>query len=142
MHIALSARLEETHPSLAVSGYWAPERSDVESHQRSRQVAQSIRDAGTDILFVGLGKPRQELWIEDHGSVTGASVLLAFGAAADFYAGVQDRAPEWMSRSGLEWSYRLYREPTRLWKRYLVQGPLAAYRMRTARLQTPLSSAA
>ncbi|CQD09129.1 teichoic acid biosynthesis protein [Mycolicibacterium conceptionense] len=84
------------------------------------------------VLIVGLGKPRQELWIDRHGAATGAAVLAAFGAAADFLAGVVNRAPERYRRHGMEWMYRLNQEPRRLARRYLVQGPPAFAQLRHA----------
>lgn len=120
---ALSGQLAQRRPRLIVSGFWAPERRDIEDPQRSRQLAAEIRSSGTDILVVGLGKPRQELWMASYGSLTGASVLLAFGAVVDFLAGTIKRAPQWIADAGLEWAWRLGLEPRRLAQRYLVDDP-------------------
>ena len=105
-------------------------------------VAAEVAAAGVDVLVVGLGKPRQELWIDRHGAATGARVLLAFGAAADFLAGSVRRAPKFMQDNGIEWLYRLGVEPRRLARRYLVQGPPALLALRRARLERPTSTAA
>lgn len=113
--------------------FWAPPREEVDSEEGSRRLAREIAEARVDILAVALGKPRQELWIQEHGAATGAGVLLAFGASADFLAGKVKRAPAWVQNSGLEWAYRLTREPKRLAKRYLVQGPPALARLVGAR---------
>jgi N-acetylglucosaminyldiphosphoundecaprenol N-acetyl-beta-D-mannosaminyltransferase len=77
------------------------------------------------ILVVCLGKPRQEEWIAEHGYASGAKVCLAFGAAVDFLAGRVSRAPQWMANYGFEWAWGLVREPRRLDRRYLLQGPKA-----------------
>lgn len=106
--------------------FWAPDRNHVDSSSGSIQLAQDIRARGIDVLTVALGKPRQELWIQRYGHLTGAKVLLAFGAASDFLAGKSGRAPRWMQDHGLEWAHRLRTEPRRLARRYLVEGPPAA----------------
>ena len=129
-HHLLRRTFAETRPDLAVSGWWAPERSELQDHGRSREIAAEVAAADTDLLVVGLGKPRQELWIAEHGAATGASTLLAFGAVVDFLAGRVPRAPGWMSEHTLEWAYRLAHEPRRLSRRYLVQGPPAYLQLR------------
>ncbi|MDT9592543.1 WecB/TagA/CpsF family glycosyltransferase [Nocardioides zeae] len=132
-HERLRATLARTRPALRVAGTWAPTREVVSDPVASRALAAEIRASGTDVLLVGLGKPRQELWIAEHGHLTGARRLLAFGAVVDFLAGDVPRAPAWMAEHGLEWSYRLAKEPRRLARRYVVDGPLAYARLhRTA----------
>ncbi|CAN7489606.1 WecB/TagA/CpsF family glycosyltransferase [Terrabacter sp. LjRoot27] len=132
MHECLAARLRKQFSSLDVAGYWAPPRSVVDDLEQSDDLAGEVARAGVDLLVVGLGKPRQERWIQTHAARTGSRVLLAFGAAANFLAGVEQRAPQQVSAHGLEWAYRLGREPRRLGRRYLVQGPPAALRLARA----------
>ncbi|WP_227878643.1 WecB/TagA/CpsF family glycosyltransferase [Arthrobacter dokdonensis] len=128
----LKRKLALSRPGLEVSGYWSPTRSELADTEASSRLADEIAAAGTDILVVGLGKPRQELWIAQHGARTGARVLLAFGAVVDFLAGRIARAPEIVARAGLEWTWRLALEPRRLANRYLVQGPEAYLRLLTS----------
>jgi N-acetylglucosaminyldiphosphoundecaprenol N-acetyl-beta-D-mannosaminyltransferase len=128
----LAEHVRKHHPTLAVSGMWAPDPDDLESS--SDALASAIRAARTDILIVSLGKPRQEQWVDGYGSATGARVFLPCGGAVDFLAGTTRRAPHWMQRIGLEWFYRLTREPHRLARRYLVQGPFALLRASRAQL--------
>ncbi|ADG76717.1 Glycosyl transferase, WecB/TagA/CpsF family OS=Tsukamurella paurometabola (strain ATCC 8368 / DSM / CCUG 35730 / CIP 100753 / JCM 10117 / KCTC 9821 / NBRC 16120 / NCIMB 702349 / NCTC 13040) OX=521096 GN=Tpau_0063 PE=4 SV=1 [Tsukamurella paurometabola] len=135
-HRALDATLRSTHPGLAIAGYWAPERDELEDPAANARLVAELRTAGVTVLVVGLGKPRQEQWIDTWGAETGAGVLLPFGAAADFIAGTVDRAPEAWQRADLEWLYRLKQEPRRLARRYLIQGPPALLRLRGARLVT------
>jgi exopolysaccharide biosynthesis WecB/TagA/CpsF family protein len=78
---------------------------------------------------VSLGKPRQEIWCARYAAASGAKVCLAFGAAPDFIAGTVSRAPEVLRASGLEWLYRLWLEPRRLARRYLLQGPPALFHL-------------
>lgn len=137
-HNLLRKAFAATRPRMAVSGWWAPDRSELQDPARSRAIASEVAAAHTDVLVVGLGKPRQELWIAEHGLWTGASTLLAFGAVVDFLAGRVPRAPEWMSEHALEWAYRLAREPRRLSRRYLVQGPPAYLQLRRAEIDVPV----
>lgn len=122
-HELLSQRLAEQYPNLAVSGMWSPDRAELDND--SKAIAGEIRAADTDILVVCLGKPRQEEWVAKYGRSTRAKLLLPFGASVDFLVGTKRRAPDWMQRVGLEWFYRLSREPRRLARRYLIQGPAA-----------------
>ncbi|MGF6832105.1 exopolysaccharide biosynthesis WecB/TagA/CpsF family protein [Paenarthrobacter sp. TE4293] len=125
-------RFAVERPGLRVSGWWAPERSVLANVDSSSLLAADIAASDVDILVVGLGKPRQELWIAEYGQLTGAKVLLAFGAVVDFLAGRIRRAPVWVSSHGLEWAWRLMLEPRRLARRYLVDGPGAYLTLRTS----------
>lgn len=131
-HQLLAKHLRTRYPRLAVSGMWAPGSDDIESG--SEALCSAIRTARTNLLVVSLGKPRQERWVDQHGHATGARVFLPSGGAIDFLAGMTSRAPGWMQRSGLEWLYRLTREPRRLARRYLLQGPIALLRAARAQL--------
>ncbi|OHB75304.1 MAG: hypothetical protein A2Z34_09620 [Planctomycetes bacterium RBG_16_59_8] len=86
-----------------------------------------IDAAAPDIVWVGLGAPKQELWMSRHRAQLRA-VQIGVGAAFDFIAGVKPQAPRWMQRRGLEWLFRLLCEPRRLWKRYLIYNPLFVIR--------------
>ena len=81
-----------------------------------------INDSNPDIVWVGLGTPKQERWMRDHQHLLSAPVLVGVGAAFDFHAGRVRSAPAWMGDHGLEWLFRLAQEPRRLWHRYLVRG--------------------
>ena len=86
-----------------------------------------IKEARPDILFVGLGAPKQEKWIAKYKKEYGCAVSIGVGAAFDFVVDPGKRAPRWMSNAGLEWFWRLLHEPRRLWKRYLVEDPIFFY---------------
>ncbi|MEV7132763.1 WecB/TagA/CpsF family glycosyltransferase [Arthrobacter sp. NPDC093128] len=133
----LAGKIAVEHPRLQVAGMWSPDRKELASARDSERIAADIAAAGTQILYVGLGKPRQELWIDHYAALTGAAVLLAFGAAVDFLAGRVQRAPQWASEHGLEWGYRLAMEPKRLASRYLIDGPPAYLKLRTASCTVP-----
>ena len=130
----LLAALRRERPALVVAGAWSPPRSQLIDPMKAGKLAQEVREHNVELLVVGLGKPRQELWIEEHGQHTGARVLLAFGAVVDFIAGRVARAPEWVVSRGMEWAWRLALEPRRLARRYLVQGPPAYIEVRRSRL--------
>jgi len=130
----LLTALERDRPGLAVAGAWSPSRAQVTDPAASLALAEEVRESGAQILVVGLGKPRQELWIEQNAVATGADVLLAFGAVVDFLAGRMARAPRWAVDAGMEWAWRLALEPRRLARRYLVQGPPAFVETQAAKL--------
>jgi N-acetylglucosaminyldiphosphoundecaprenol N-acetyl-beta-D-mannosaminyltransferase len=91
------------------------------------QAAASINERRPDIVWVGLGNPKQERWMARMRPLLEAPVLIGVGAAFDFHSGVKAQAPRWMQRSGLEWLFRLVHEPRRLWKRYLIDNPWFVY---------------
>ncbi|RAN76512.1 hypothetical protein B5P43_23225 [Bacillus sp. SRB_336] len=126
----LQSKLAQLRPGLVVAGWWAPKRSELADPAASAILAADIAAHDVDMLVVGLGKPRQELWMARFGAATGAPVLLGFGAVVDFLAGNIRRAPEWVSGHGLEWAWRLSLEPARLSRRYLVDGPPAYLTLR------------
>ena len=103
-----------------VYAYSPPFRSLTSAEDEA--VAREIRESGARIVLVGLGCPKQELWVAEHRGRVPA-VMLAVGAAFDFHSGRVRQAPRWMQRAGLEWLYRLFREPRRLWKRYFKHNP-------------------
>ncbi|WP_157386689.1 WecB/TagA/CpsF family glycosyltransferase [Nocardia terrae] len=129
-HELLLPALAEQFPRLEVAGTWAPERAELTDRVASEAIAAQIKAAEADILVVGLGKPRQERWIAEYGTQTGAKALLAFGAVVDFLACRIARVPERVSNAGGEWAWRLMLEPRRLARRYLVQGPPALVRLK------------
>jgi N-acetylglucosaminyldiphosphoundecaprenol N-acetyl-beta-D-mannosaminyltransferase len=86
----------------------------------------AIRFAQADFVWVGLGTPKQEIWMHENRGRCGGAILLGVGAAFDVHAGAIERAPCWMQRSGLEWLFRLSHDPRRLWKRYVILAPIFA----------------
>ena len=114
----LKARL----PGLQIAGTCSPPFRDLTEPERAAAVG-AINDSGADLVWVGLSTPKQERWMAQHRPQLEAPVLLGVGAAFDFHAGLVRQAPAWVQRHGLEWAYRLYREPRRLWRRYLRNNP-------------------
>lgn len=110
----VASRLAERYPTLkicgAADGYFSPD----EERERTRAVA----DSGAQILFVGMGVPRQEYFLEERWEELGVGVAIGVGGSFDVIAGHRMRAPAWIQRLGFEWLFRLAQEPWRLWKRY------------------------
>jgi N-acetylglucosaminyldiphosphoundecaprenol N-acetyl-beta-D-mannosaminyltransferase len=113
-------------PGLRVSGMISPPFRPPTASETSEHLAQ-IRASGATFVWVGLGAPRQEAWMARHWRELAPAILFGVGAAFDFHAGTTRRAPAWMRRAGLEWLYRLWREPGRLWKRYAVTNSRFLY---------------
>lgn len=119
----LAQRLQSRYPGLPVAGTYSPPYRPM-TFQEESHILEQINQAKPDIIWVGLGTPKQDLWVANHRDQLTASVLIAVGAAFDFHTGRLPQAPKWMQRSGLEWLFRLLQEPRRLWHRYLVYNPL------------------
>lgn len=118
----LTARLKERFPGLRIAGAEAPPMLPARPGVDPATVRR-IRDSGARIVFAGLGCPKQEFWMAAHRPQLDA-VLIGVGQAFAITAGELGEAPAWMRRRGLEWLYRVYREPRRLWRRYLVTNSL------------------
>lgn len=118
----LRANFTAEHPDLKVAGVYSPPYRAL-TEAEDAEIVDRINQAGPDIVWVGLGAPKQERWMAEHRDRLDAAILIGVGAAFDFHTGRLDRAPGWMQRSGLEWSYRLYKEPRRLWRRYMLGIP-------------------
>jgi N-acetylglucosaminyldiphosphoundecaprenol N-acetyl-beta-D-mannosaminyltransferase len=118
----LAERLTARIPGLVVCGTLSPPHRALTPEEDSRAIA-AINSARPDIVWVGLGAPKQDWWMADHRARLDAPVLIGVGAAFDFLSGTKRQAPLWMQRAGLEWTYRLATEPRRLWRRYLRAIP-------------------
>lgn len=109
-------RFKIEHPALKVAGY----HNGYFSSSESDTIADAIKQTAADLLFVAMGSPAQENWIASQLGRTGVRFALGVGGSFDHISGLAIRAPEWMQRAGLEWFYRLLREPRRMWRRYLI----------------------
>jgi len=118
---ALVRNLRERFPALQIAG-WQPSRFRSLTSEEKAKVVHTIANSGARLTFVGLGCPRQEVWVYEYRHVL-SMPLLAVGAAFDFHARTLPQAPEYLQRLGLEWLFRLSREPRRLWRRYLLLSP-------------------
>ena len=117
----LAASLKARFPGLNVVGTCSPPYRPLNATE-DEEIVEMIRSAAPDVLWVGLGAPKQERWMHNHKAQLRVPVLVCVGAAFDMLSGRRKQAPPWMREHGLEWFFRLLQEPRRLWRRYLVYG--------------------
>jgi N-acetylglucosaminyldiphosphoundecaprenol N-acetyl-beta-D-mannosaminyltransferase len=108
-------------PGVTISGTLAPPFRDLNAAEWA-DLATTVRSSRPDLLFVAFGQPKGELWVAEHYQELGVPVTMQVGATIDFLAGRMPRAPRWIQRIGLEWAYRMFREPRRLAGRYFHNG--------------------
>lgn len=127
-----AARLADQYPALKIVG--THHGHYCHNGTENDAVVSKIKALHPDILLVGFGTPLQEKWIDQNFERLNIPVVWAVGALVDFVTGKKPRAPRWMLDHGLEWLYRLWAEPKRLWKRYIVGNPLFIWRVLMQRL--------
>ena len=118
----LEERLRRRFPGLAIAGGFSPPFRALTAEEEAQAIA-DINASGAAVVWVGTGQPKQEKWMYRVRPRLSAPLLVGVGAAFDFHAGLVGQAPAWMQRNGLEWTYRLAREPRRLWRRYARYNP-------------------
>jgi N-acetylglucosaminyldiphosphoundecaprenol N-acetyl-beta-D-mannosaminyltransferase len=118
----ISVRMQREFPRLKLCGTVSPPFRPWSTEEDAAMVA-SINDADPDVLWVGMTAPKQEKWVEANRNKLHAPVIASIGAVFDFYAGVHPRAPQWMCTLGIEWLYRMLREPRRMWRRNIISAP-------------------
>jgi N-acetylglucosaminyldiphosphoundecaprenol N-acetyl-beta-D-mannosaminyltransferase len=119
----LKAKLQEKFQGLEVVGTYSPPYKDQFSSEDNEEMIRRINKAKPDILWVSLSAPKQDYWIYENFDKLDVNIAIGVGAAFDVVAGNIPRAPLWMQKAGLEWFYRLIKEPRRLFKRYLIEAP-------------------
>lgn len=122
----LKENLRKRYPSLIISGIFSPPFRQL-TKEEDNKIVEDINNNNPDIIWVGLGSPKQDLWMHEHRDKINAPVMIGVGAAFDFLAGVKPQAPCWIRNNGFEWVFRLVTEPKRLWRRYLIDNPLFIY---------------
>ncbi|APU23827.1 WecB/TagA/CpsF family glycosyltransferase [Actinoalloteichus sp. GBA129-24] len=130
--VLAAARLADRIPGLRSAGSLPGYLSAADGPA----VAARIKASGAGVLVVGMGNPRQELWLARHLPATGVRLGVAVGAFLDFASGRTSRAPSWMRRTGVEWLFRLCREPRRLFRRYVLGNPLFLVRVARERVRS------
>jgi N-acetylglucosaminyldiphosphoundecaprenol N-acetyl-beta-D-mannosaminyltransferase len=120
--VQLALNLRQRFPGVKIVGGYSPPHRPLTVEER-RAVAEEINHSHADVVWVGIGVPKQEKWMAEMRPLLETPVLVGVGAAFDFHAGLVPQAPPWMQSKGLEWAYRLTREPRRLWRRYLRYNP-------------------
>ena len=112
----LQQKLKEKYPDIQIAGMISPPFRSL-SQEEEKAYIQQINDSGADIIWIGLGAPKQENWMYEHQGMF-PGIMIGVGAGFSYHAGLLKRAPEWMQRMSLEWLYRLMQDPIRLYKRY------------------------
>jgi N-acetylglucosaminyldiphosphoundecaprenol N-acetyl-beta-D-mannosaminyltransferase len=120
--VQLALNLRRRFAGVQIVGGYAPPFRPLSDEELDAVVAE-INHARPDVVWVGIGVPKQEKWMAALRDRLDAPVLVGVGAAFDFHAGLVPQAPAWMQSAGLEWLFRLSKEPRRLWKRYLTYNP-------------------
>lgn len=137
----MAETLVQKYPGLRVAGIHSPPilniGPDFDVLELCREDIEVIGASNADIVWVGISSPKQEYWIAKAAHAVGRGVFIGVGAAFDFHSGSVQRAPAWMRNNGLEWLYRLIREPRRLWRRYLVLAPMFVFRVTAELLSRP-----
>jgi N-acetylglucosaminyldiphosphoundecaprenol N-acetyl-beta-D-mannosaminyltransferase len=137
--VQLALNLRTRYPGIRIVGGYSPPHRPL-SDEEEDQIAREINATGADVVWVGIGVPKQEKWMAAMRGRLDAPLLIGVGAAFDFHAGLVPQAPPRLQSAGLEWLYRLVQEPRRLWRRYLRYNPrfVAAFarQFATHRLRT------
>jgi N-acetylglucosaminyldiphosphoundecaprenol N-acetyl-beta-D-mannosaminyltransferase len=118
----LAEKLAERIPGVKFAGMYSPPFRPL-TEEEDDAIVKRINDSGAQLVWVGLSTPEQERWMAAHRDRLNAPAMFGVGAAFDFHAGLVPQAPPWMQRNGLEWFYRLTKEPKRLWRRYFKNNP-------------------
>jgi len=116
---ALSCKLKQQFPGIKITGMYSPPFRELTENE-DKDIVDIINNSGADILWVGLGCPKQQIWMYEHKDKINVPVMVGVGAAFDFLSGVKIQAPRWIRDNGFEWLFCLVTEPKRLWKRYIV----------------------
>lgn len=122
----LIENLKDNYPGCNIVGAISPPYRKLTATEQQSYL-DDITASGAQVVWVGLGAPKQELWMHQYSPKLPHAMLMGVGAAFDFHAKVVKRAPRWMQKMGMEWLYRLVQEPRRLWKRYFVTNFLFLY---------------
>ncbi len=120
--VQLALNLRRRYPGVKIVGGYSPPHRPLTPEEEAA-IAEEINHSQADVVWAGIGVPKQEKWMARMRPRLEAPVLVGVGAAFDFHAGLVPQAPSWIQESGLEWAYRLAQEPRRLWKRYLRYNP-------------------
>jgi N-acetylglucosaminyldiphosphoundecaprenol N-acetyl-beta-D-mannosaminyltransferase len=120
--VQLALNLRQRYPGVKIVGGYSPPHRPLEEEEENA-VVDEINRSRADVVWVGIGVPKQEKWMAMMRPRLEAPVLAGVGAAFDFHAGLVPQAPNWIQEAGLEWAYRLAHEPRRLWRRYLRYNP-------------------
>jgi N-acetylglucosaminyldiphosphoundecaprenol N-acetyl-beta-D-mannosaminyltransferase len=117
--LEIKNKINIQYPNIKVA-YYSPPFSDTFTSMENDSMIKSVNEFTPDVLFVGMTAPKQEKWAHQNFDLLSTGHICCIGAAFDFYAGTLKRAPRWMMNYGLEWLYRLFKEPVRMFNRYVI----------------------
>lgn len=123
---ALVNNVQCRYPDAVIAGWFSPPFT-LQTTSEEEHIIETINATKPDVIWVGLGAPKQEYWMSKNWEKLRPAILMGVGAAFDFHAGTKKRAPSWCQKLGIEWLYRLSQEPARLWQRYAVTNTLFLY---------------
>ena len=112
--------MQQQYPGLNVAGTYSPPLGFEKDKEELNHIDQMLKDSKADMLFVGMGVPKQDIFIYENMHTYQIPMSFSIGGTIDFIAGVQKRAPKWISKIGMEWFYRLCKDPKRMFKRYII----------------------
>lgn len=117
----LKSKIIEKYPNIKIVGSYCPPFRQL-TDEEDEFVTDEINRLKPDFIWVGIGSPKQEIWIDSHMNKINSGIMLGVGAGFDYIAGSLKKAPKWIEKLSLEWLYRFFKEPKRLFKRYIVGG--------------------
>jgi len=122
--VAAASKLEKDYPGIMIAGTYSPPYGFEKDEKELQKINTILKQSNADLLFVGMGVPKQDIFIYENMNKYQIPMSFSVGATIDFIAGVQKRAPRWMTNHGLEWLYRLFSNPRRMFRRYVVNDML------------------
>ena len=128
----LASKLAQDYPGLQVAGY---HHGYINGQVEQYHVRELIQNSRPDLIFVAMGSPKQEFWIEENLPVLGVPVAMGVGGSFDVIAGLKKDTPDWARGRGLEWLYRLEQEPGAYWRRYLITNPWFVWQIFKSRMR-------
>ncbi|MEX0927970.1 MAG: WecB/TagA/CpsF family glycosyltransferase [Balneolales bacterium] len=120
----LASKVMMENPGLEVTGTYSPPFAEKFTGEENQKIVDMINAVSPNVLWVSLTAPKQDYWIYEHFNKLNVNIAIGIGAAFDVGVGDMKRAPLWMQKLGMEWLYRLYQEPKRLYRRYLIEAPV------------------
>ncbi|WP_422123876.1 WecB/TagA/CpsF family glycosyltransferase [Planococcus sp. X10-3] len=114
-------KARETFEGVQITGVYSPAKEELQDADASQAICRRVNESGANILLIALGAPKQEKWYWKNREFLEVNAIIGVGASIDFIAGTQERAPVWMQNAGMEWSYRLMKNPNRMFQRYIVR---------------------
>lgn len=130
----IQRHLKVNYPNVK-AGFYSPPYKTAFSKKDNLEMTEAVNDFAPDVLFVGMTAPKQEIWVDQNKENLDASTICCIGAVFDFFAGTVQRPNPFYVNNGLEWFGRLIHEPKRMWKRYLVFGPVFLFLLIKYKLQ-------